>query len=485
MNGVGEDLLSGVIPNFFSMGDTMQEAVFDPGHIISPVQARRASLGLMGMIDPGIRKPPSASKAQQIVQSFDRLRPDALKNTKVRLGRHGWVDDLLWKKEPGPWHSRIGGRHFQNPKASALEKILTLPSTAVGIPLSRLGNAPHYNPTTDAVFAPLNSEPILQHELGHAIDFNQRGKASRLANLLLYATPLPRAQIPMERAANRESEKVVRELHKNNSKALVGALKARAKVLTPAYASYQNLFPGPLKALTMPVSIYRGKRQGEKIAASLKKPSDPTGPWNLSGTESMSESNGIVEALDSVLSGQSADSALATLSEGFWKDRKVRKLTMQLDLTRDELKRLQKANKDFPSSDEDTEKTKWLTKHYPEIASHNLITSGDRLKAAGIRGAVTGTGIGVGSLVAHAALGLPYLPGSIWPSFMAGMIASGHYLRHRGDKALQRVLQGQGAKHELDKLAFQSPMIHRQSQDAQSLHRANLNQLRLRLGKLT
>ena len=195
-------------------------------------------------------------KYQEIVEQFDEERPEELQGTKVRLGAPNLVDDLFWKQDSSgeePWYDRVGGRVWHNPRTSLLGKTLGTVNTPIVEALTTLLRAPHYNPFTDAVNDPWNSSAVVEHELGHAIDWNKHQlptgwkkyperlakRLGRDAYTLAYA--LPFGNLWHEAKANIESRKVLNDLLKKKKitpEQYRERITERGRRLPAGYGSY-------------------------------------------------------------------------------------------------------------------------------------------------------------------------------------------------------------------------------------------------------
>lgn len=196
-------------------------------------------------------------KHREEAEGIAKYDPEALKDTVVRLGGTNVIDDLLWKKNRGeddPWHKRIGGRVFQNKKTGLISKVLGVPNTLVSSAIMPLLRGSHYNPYSDAI-AEFSDEPaILQHELGHALDFNRlygirpgskddgllkrqlKGLARDLYGLSYFG--VPGGFLLHEARANQLSHAALKKHLGANSPEYREAVKRRWEVLPVGYGSY-------------------------------------------------------------------------------------------------------------------------------------------------------------------------------------------------------------------------------------------------------
>lgn len=102
----------------------------------------------------------SVSEARRILAEMKEKYPEALANTKVQLGGHDVPE--VFKRTWNNKNLLPGFRHLD-----AL-------GTSVESVLAGLTRSDHYHPWTDTVTIYSNSPGILRHELGHAVDFNNK-----------------------------------------------------------------------------------------------------------------------------------------------------------------------------------------------------------------------------------------------------------------------------------------------------------------------
>lgn len=192
------------------------------------------------------------------VSQYSKIEPDALRDVVVRTDGSDFADDYLWQDDPKKdkkWHQRLGGRVWQNPRTSLPMKLLATamaPGTYLGTNLTR---ASHYDPTTNAVNNFGDEPSILEHELGHAVDFNQlygmgvneddsylRRFPKQLArDGYTLSANIPFANLWHEAQANRRSAGINQEL---NDRKLISDAEheerklRRTEVLPAGYGSY-------------------------------------------------------------------------------------------------------------------------------------------------------------------------------------------------------------------------------------------------------
>lgn len=224
----------------------------------------------LGRVHPGVLvsaaiagtdawRDPKAHKKdyEDIVNTFNKVHPDALKNTLLRTGPQNIVEDLLWKKYYGEeakdkrWYDKLGGRVFQNPNTSLLMKPLAAASYPAGYlwDLIMSGNrSAHYNPWTDVAHIPIHQKAVAEHELGHAADFQtlfsekppENYLTRQAANLgrdlygLSYGLPL--VNLYHEREANRHSYEVLKQIL--DQKKFKERVEDRHRTLPAAYGTY-------------------------------------------------------------------------------------------------------------------------------------------------------------------------------------------------------------------------------------------------------
>lgn len=229
---------------------------------------------------------------------LEKYDPDALKNTLLRLGGTNIIDDIFYKKNRGenlPWYKRIGGRVWHNPKTSIFGKLLGtvgVPLQSITTPLFRSSN---YNPFSDVATVYQNEPAIVEHELGHALDFNKLygirpGESKnktflnrisqelkgglRDAYLSAYAY-LPVTRLLHEAQANIESQKALNFSLKDDPDELKKRTLRRLQVLPAGYGSYVGgLIPVPFGDL---IGAGTGKLVGltsAELGRMLSKPAD-------------------------------------------------------------------------------------------------------------------------------------------------------------------------------------------------------------------
>lgn len=208
----------------------------------------------------GQRDEDRVKKHEETARLMEQYDPEALKNTVLRLGGTDVVDDLLYQKERGrnlPWTQRIGGRVWQNPHTSIVGKALGTVSTPIQNLITVLTRGSNYNPYTDVATVYQNDDPVTEHELGHALDFNKlygvrTGDAgSGFGNFMkrqgkgvlrdLYTAgyqALPPLRLLHEARANIESQKALNKSLQDSPETLARRNKRRLEVLPAGYGSY-------------------------------------------------------------------------------------------------------------------------------------------------------------------------------------------------------------------------------------------------------
>lgn len=206
-------------------------------------------------------------KHKEEAEGIAEYDPEALKDTVVRLGGTNVIDDLLWKKNRGeddPWYKRVGGRVFQNKKTGLISKVLGVPNTLVSSALMPLVRGSHYNPYSDAISEFSDEPAILQHELGHALDFNRlygirpgskddgflkrqlKGLARDLYGLSYFG--IPGGFLLHEARANQLSHAALKKHLGANSPEYREMVKRRWEVLPAGYGSYLGAVATPFTA---------------------------------------------------------------------------------------------------------------------------------------------------------------------------------------------------------------------------------------------
>lgn len=205
--------------------------------------------GRKGLVSPGVKGPDEEDPHRDATEEFSRVRPQELSDTVVRYGGTDFIDDYLWKKERGeelPWYEQVGGRLMQSRRTGPLGKLHGAVSAIPTTLLTNLLRASHYNPATDAVGQYIDDPTITEHELGHAIDFNEtkpsdnwltRQGQGTLRDLYTAAYGLPFVNLLHEAQANRESHKALTESVTDPDE-LFRREQARRATLPAGYGSY-------------------------------------------------------------------------------------------------------------------------------------------------------------------------------------------------------------------------------------------------------
>lgn len=219
---------------------------------------------------------------ERTARLLEKYDPEALKNTVLRLGGTDIVDDIIYAKERGeklPWYRRIGGRVWHNPRTSIAGKLLGTVTVPIGSSLSNVTRGSNYNPFSDVATVYQHEDPIVEHELGHALDFNRvygirpgdevnlswfkspRGTLKRVKQELKGAVRdaymgayayVPYFNLLPEAQANIESQKALNYALANNPEELAKRNARRLEVLPSGYGSYVGAaFPvvGPLTGI--------------------------------------------------------------------------------------------------------------------------------------------------------------------------------------------------------------------------------------------
>lgn len=180
-------------------------------------------------------------EAEKIVARFKKKYPKELEDVEVQLGGTDLKNLIV--------------RSATTPRTSIAEKLIQVPlaPALLGQTLaSNLTRADHYNPLSNTVVSFSGNPHVLEHELGHAVDFNRKSKPARTAYTLgpgLVSSTLPR---PLSKPAL--SVYSLWPEAKATSEALAlaespEALEASRNVLFPAYGTYAGGAAGGLGAM--------------------------------------------------------------------------------------------------------------------------------------------------------------------------------------------------------------------------------------------
>lgn len=235
---------------------------------------------------------------EETAKLMEQYDPEALQNTLVRLGGTNIVDDLFYQKDRGrnlPWTKRIGGRVWHNPHTSIAGKAIGTVATPLQSLLTPLMRASNYNPYTDVASVYQNEDPFVEHEIGHALDFNKLygmrtgGEGGGFRNFMkrqgkgalrdLYTAGyqrLPLLRLLHEARANIESQKALNAGLKDRPEELVARNIRRLEVLPATYVGYAGDALGPNFGSLMGTAI--GKRIGMRAADTYRQYNKHTGP---------------------------------------------------------------------------------------------------------------------------------------------------------------------------------------------------------------
>lgn len=232
------------------------------------------------------------NKNKEEAELIAKYDPEALKDTVVRLGGTDIIDDLFWKKNRGendPWYKRVGGRTIHNKKTGPITKILGIPGVALNSLVSPVFRSSHYNPVTDTIGEFANETPILQHELGHALDHNTlyglrpgaegdgffkrlgKGLAHDLYNVS-YGL-MPASTLVQEARANSLSHAALKKVLGENSDKYKEHVKRRWEVLPAGFGSYLGgLTLGmPIQGLALGKGFGMAVAKGEQLEQEEKE----------------------------------------------------------------------------------------------------------------------------------------------------------------------------------------------------------------------
>lgn len=231
-------------------------------------------------------RPKAHKETADLMQS---VRPEALKDTVLRLGGTNLIDDLVWKKERGeslPWYKQIGGRVMHNPRTSILGKMIGIPRSLIAAGVTPLVRGSHYNPESDVAVNYMDEQPVTEHELGHAIDFNTiagqpstkkglKGFGERQVTGLgrdLYGMSygIPAATLWHEGAANVRSSNALQEALKNKPEEWRKRQIRRWETLPAGYGAYVAGALDPTGASSL-AGLGIGKVFGLNVGGAMRK----------------------------------------------------------------------------------------------------------------------------------------------------------------------------------------------------------------------
>ena len=138
------------------------------------------TLGLVGPVAAGARSYKSPVKGrddhEESAELMDEALPEALGDTKLRLGGSDFIDDAIWKSEGDeslPWYKQIGGRIGQNPRTSILGKLLGYGMSPIRSLVGPSLRTPFYDGAADVVNQQWDDPAMTRQLLGMAADKNK------------------------------------------------------------------------------------------------------------------------------------------------------------------------------------------------------------------------------------------------------------------------------------------------------------------------
>lgn len=237
-----------------------------------------------------------AMKLKQLAEAMQRANPQELGTHNVVLGGTRFTRDIP--------------RIMSNRRTSLIGKGLGLATYPLTAALMNSVRGSHYNPFSDTTHLYGNSPATLTHELGHAIDFNERpvpkGKGvggwlkRQGGGLLRDGYTLSRALSPLmlyqEAAANIKSEDALRKAYKDDPQALNKILDERQKVLPAGMGSYLGSLAGPMGPLAGLAAgklygLSQSAASGGKYVPEDKKPSKTKARKKDEDTDESDEEN--------------------------------------------------------------------------------------------------------------------------------------------------------------------------------------------------
>lgn len=128
--------------------------------------------------NPLSKKDPRFAKIEAFVKKLEQaaegdLDKRVLQELQIYTGGPDIINDLIFLKDKSkPWYKRIGGRIWHLPTSLPLKVLFTLLYPQI-VRLTSLKKGPVYLIPTHAVVKAPQSEPLLLHELGHALDMGR------------------------------------------------------------------------------------------------------------------------------------------------------------------------------------------------------------------------------------------------------------------------------------------------------------------------
>lgn len=161
-----------------------------------------------------------------ILERMQKANPDELGDVVVHLGGNRTIQDSF--------------RKLTNRHSSAREKIrglLHLPSNLLTTTLYNSGRPDHYDASANTVTLYSDNPAILTHELGHAIDFNQKAKPDRYKYVF---TKKNDEIFNRESEANRRSSENIRKAFEDVPDVLSALQVLRLRTLPRGLYSYKE-----------------------------------------------------------------------------------------------------------------------------------------------------------------------------------------------------------------------------------------------------
>lgn len=226
-----------------------------------------STLGRLGALEGAVLIRPQ--KIEQVLGGAERGEYDSAVRKAIKAHGKSLEGTKIYIGGGGPFREKWE-RTLKNKKTSLLGKAVGIVSTPVNHLMTKLRRVDHYDPLSDTSTIYMGGSPaVLQHELGHAVDFNEKSNpllrdAYALAPSVLGPLAAP-VKVPMEFIASRNALRAVR-----------GDVEAEAdtySTLAPAFGTYAGGAAGSLYALAtgdkraIPVGILGGVALGHAGAA--------------------------------------------------------------------------------------------------------------------------------------------------------------------------------------------------------------------------